>query len=77
MSCCGPPAETVEQGVNASLARFEQIRRFRVLPGPLSIERGHLTPTMKIKRRVVERQFAGLIEAMYRADPRSAGEPVS
>ena len=67
VSCCGPPAETVEQGVNASLARFEQIRRFRVLPGPLSIERGHLTPTMKIKRRVIDREYAALIAELYAA----------
>ncbi len=61
--------QKVVDEVNASLARFEQIRRFRVLPEPLSIEAGHLTPTLKVKRRVVESQFASLIEAMYRGQP--------
>jgi len=64
-------------GVNAQLARFEQIRRFRVLPEPLSIEGGHLTPTLKVKRRVVEERFAALIDAMYDTEPRAAGRPMS
>ncbi len=51
--------------VNAELARFEQIRRFRVLPEMLSIEGGQLTPTLKVKRRVVREQYTEMIEAMY------------
>ncbi|MCU0303817.1 MAG: long-chain fatty acid--CoA ligase [Thermoanaerobaculales bacterium] len=52
-------------GVNASLARYEQIKRFVVLPVTLSIEGGHLTPTLKVKRRVVEQQFAREIDRLY------------
>ncbi len=51
--------------VNANLGRFEQVKKFRILPRPLTIEDGDLTPTMKVKRRVVEREFADLIEEMY------------
>ncbi len=51
---------------NASLARYEQIKHWRVLPTALTIEDGHLTPTLKVKRRVIEQQFAHLIEEMYR-----------
>jgi long-chain acyl-CoA synthetase len=51
--------------VNRALARYEQIREFRVLPTALSIEGGQLTPTMKVKRRVVEAGFAELIDEMY------------
>jgi len=51
--------------VNARLGRFEQIKKFRVLPRALTIEDGDLTPTMKVKRRVVEKKFADLIETMY------------
>jgi len=58
--------DAVVTEVNNDLARFEQIRKFRVLPVQLSIEGGHLTPTVKIKRRVVEKEFAHLIEEMYR-----------
>ncbi len=60
-------ADAVET-VNGELARFEQIKKFRVLPEPLSVESGHLTPTLKVKRRVVERDWADLIEELYRRD---------
>ncbi len=51
--------------VNADLARFEQIKRFRVLPRPLSVDDGQLTPTLKVKRRVVAAEYGTLIEDMY------------
>ena len=57
-------ARTVE-AVNLKLARFEQIKTFRVLPEPLTVEGGALTPTMKVKRRVVAEAYADLIEEMY------------
>jgi len=52
-------------GSNSSLARYEQIKKFHVLPTSLSVEGGQLTPTLKVKRRVVEQQFADLIERLY------------
>jgi long-chain acyl-CoA synthetase len=52
-------------GANASLARYEQIKKHRVLPISLSIEGGQLTPTLKVKRRVVEQQFPNLIDELY------------
>ena len=57
--------EAVE-AANAELAHYEQIRLFRVLPMTLTIEGGQLTPTLKVRRRVVEREFAALVEEMYR-----------
>ncbi|MCG6961710.1 MAG: long-chain fatty acid--CoA ligase [Acidobacteria bacterium] len=56
--------ETVDQ-VNAGLARYEQIKKFAVLPLMLSMEGGHLTPTLKVKRRVVEKEYADLIDGLY------------
>jgi len=53
------------EGVNAKLARFEQIKIFRVLPEPLTVEGGSLTPTMKVKRRAVTEAYADLIQEMY------------
>ena len=47
------------------LARYEQIKKFVVLPLMLSIEGGHLTPTLKVKRRVVEKDYSELIEGLY------------
>jgi long-chain acyl-CoA synthetase len=51
--------------VNDSLQRWEQVRTFRVLPRDLDIEHGDLTPSLKLKRPVVERAFQDLIEDMY------------
>jgi len=50
---------------NKELARFEQIKHFRVLPEMLSVEGGALTPTLKVKRRVVCERYAELVESMY------------
>ncbi|NJP42122.1 AMP-dependent synthetase/ligase [Actinacidiphila epipremni] len=51
--------------LNEGLQRWEQIRRFRVLPRDLDVEHGDLTPSLKLKRPVVEREFAPLIDQMY------------
>jgi long-chain acyl-CoA synthetase len=51
--------------VNETLARVESIKKFRILSRPFSIEAGELTPTLKLKRRVVHEHFAAEIEAMY------------
>jgi long-chain acyl-CoA synthetase len=52
--------------VNSDHSRFEQIKRFAILPRELSADEGEVTPTLKVKRRVVERHFAQEIEALYR-----------
>jgi len=52
--------------VNESVARAEQIKRFRVVPRPFSLEQGELTGTLKVKRQVVEAHFAEEIQALYR-----------
>ena len=51
--------------VNARLARIEQIKRFAILEGDLSQAAGELTPTLKIKRPVVARRYADLVEELY------------
>ncbi len=51
--------------LSADLARFEQIKAFRMLPEPFTIEAGELTPTLKIKRKVVEEKYTDLINSMY------------
>ena len=51
--------------VNATLPRSWTIKRFVVLPRELSIENGELTPTMKLKRRVIKVNYEKEIEGMY------------
>ncbi|HEY3481003.1 MAG TPA: AMP-dependent synthetase/ligase, partial [Streptomyces sp.] len=53
------------QRVNEGLQRWQQIKQFRLLPRDLDVEHGDLTPSLKLKRPVVEREFAALIEEMY------------
>jgi len=58
----------IEQEVaarNGSLASFESVKRFRILPRDLSIEDGELTPTLKVKRKVVCDKYAHLLDSMY------------
>lgn len=52
--------------LNATLARYETVRRFALLPAELTIDSGELTPTMKLKRRVVHERHAAAIEELYR-----------
>ena len=51
--------------VNATLPRSWTIKKFVILPGELSIEKGELTPTMKLKRRVIKANYEREIESMY------------
>jgi long-chain acyl-CoA synthetase len=49
----------------ADLASYEQVRRIALLPRELTVEDGELSPTLKVKRRIVEAKYAGLIESAY------------
>jgi long-chain acyl-CoA synthetase len=51
--------------IQKDLPAFERVRRFELLKQPLTVENGEITPTMKVKRKVVEERFAGVIEKMY------------
>ena len=52
--------------VNAKFARVEQIKKFFLLDTQLTAEDEELTPTMKLKRKLVQQKYAPQIEAMYR-----------
>ena len=51
--------------VNRDLSRFEQIKRFAVLPRDFSMDAGEMTPTLKLKRKVVCERYADEIEQLY------------
>ncbi len=53
------------QRVNGQLARYETIKRFAILPRQFSIDGGELTPTMKLKRRVIHEKYGPAIENLY------------
>lgn len=56
--------------VNESLSQYEKIKQFRVLPQEITPQSEELTPTLKVKRRVVDEKHKTLIEAMYARDVR-------
>jgi long-chain acyl-CoA synthetase len=47
------------------LANYERVRKFALLDKPFTIETGEITPSLKIKRKVVEKKYNYLIEQMY------------
>jgi long-chain acyl-CoA synthetase len=57
--------QQVVDDVNRDLSRYEQIKRFAILPRDFSPEEGEVTPTLKLKRRVCQEHFAAEIEALY------------
>ncbi|GAB1386825.1 AMP-dependent synthetase/ligase [Melaminivora sp.] len=58
--------QSVIDGVNQKFARVEQIKKFFLLDTQLSAEDEELTPTMKLKRKLVQSKYAAQIDAMYR-----------
>jgi long-chain acyl-CoA synthetase len=61
------------QAVNKRLSHPEQVKRWALLPNDLSIERGDLTASLKLKREAVSRRLCDVIEALYGAGDRPAG----
>jgi long-chain acyl-CoA synthetase len=57
--------QQIVDDVNRDLAQFERIKKFVVLADDFSIATGELTPTLKIKRRVVEEKYRDVIEGIY------------
>jgi long-chain acyl-CoA synthetase len=64
-----PKVQELVQGildeVNSKYARVEQIKKFAILDHDLSQETGELTPTLKVKRNVVNEKYADLFDRLY------------
>jgi len=57
--------ERAVESANARLARVEQIKKYRVLPKAWTPESGEVTPTLKLKRRIIDARYADDIAALY------------
>ncbi|MCB5178174.1 AMP-dependent synthetase/ligase [Streptomyces antimicrobicus] len=57
--------ETYVQTLNDGLQRWQTVKKFRLLPRDLDVEHGDLTPSLKLKRPAVEREFKHLLDEMY------------
>jgi long-chain acyl-CoA synthetase len=60
--------DTAVKQANLSVSHAESIRKFRILPVDFTEDSGELTPTMKVKRKVVAEKFANDIDAIYRKE---------
>jgi long-chain acyl-CoA synthetase len=63
-----PATKLVQSDVSAltrEMADYERIRRIALLSEEFTIDKGELTPTLKVKRRVIDRKFGNLIEGLY------------
>ncbi|WP_299781747.1 long-chain fatty acid--CoA ligase [uncultured Formosa sp.] len=52
---------------NKDFGKWEQIKVFKITPETWSIEKGHLTPTLKLKRKIIKEIYKSLIESIYRS----------
>ena len=59
---------------HAGIARYEKVRKFAFLPKAFTIESGELTPTLKIKRNVITRNFLTIIESLYNKETEKLNE---
>jgi long-chain acyl-CoA synthetase len=62
-------AQELVDDVNRDRTRVEQIKRFVILPRDFSQEEGEVTPTLKLRRRVIHEHFADEIERLYAGEP--------
>jgi len=60
--------------VNSTLANFETMKRFRVVADEWALDSGELTPSLKLKRRVITERYAELIAGLYADEATSRGE---
>jgi long-chain acyl-CoA synthetase len=67
----------IVRGVNGTLANFETLKRFRIVADEWTQDSGELTPSMKIKRRVLMTKYAAVIDELYADEATARGESAS
>ena len=65
--------ETDISQLQKKLANYERVRKFVLLENPFSIEGGEITPSLKVRRKIIEEKYNDIIEQMYQSLERSAG----
>ena len=58
----------IVDGVNAERSRYEQVKRFAILPRDFTMDDDELTPTLKLRRRVVAQHFAAELVELYEGE---------
>ena len=66
--------EPLVANANATLERWETVKKFTILPHEFSVDEGDVTPSMKIRRSAIASRFADEIDAMYERDPHDDDE---
>ena len=66
--------QEIVQQVNGTLANFETMKRFRVVADEWTQDTGELTPSMKLKRRVITERYAELVAGLYADEATARGE---
>jgi long-chain acyl-CoA synthetase len=54
--------------LNASFGNWEQVKRFALMPNEFSVETGELTPTLKLKRKIISQKYQSIIDGFYAID---------
>ena len=60
--------QEIVDALNRDLSQFERIKKIALLPAEFSIESGELTPTLKVKRKVVAERWSAAIETLYNSE---------
>jgi long-chain acyl-CoA synthetase len=57
--------KAVVQSVNTQLSAWEKIQKYKFVKHPITVETGELTPTMKLRRHVIDEKFKQIIDDFY------------
>jgi long-chain acyl-CoA synthetase len=60
--------QEIVDALNRELSQFERVKKIALLPAEFSVQSGELTPTLKVKRKVVEEKYRAVIERLYGAE---------
>ena len=67
--------QEMEHVCNAKVARYQTIKKIKILPATFSVDGGELTPTLKVKRNIVNEKYASEIAAFYEGGTQEAPQP--